>query len=83
MDAAYTPMKLNNGNGTISNYGFGWELEMQNPLGKTVWHNGDNPGIKTMILRSLDTDKTLIVLCNNASDDFENLIKKLRQIIVQ
>jgi hypothetical protein len=41
---AFTPMKLNNG--TVSNYGFGWELRNGSSFGKIVQHNGDNPGIK-------------------------------------
>jgi len=73
---AFTPMLLNNG--AISNYGFGWELR---PAENIVWHNGDNPGYKTIIIRFLKTNKTLIILCNNATDAFEHLTAELKNCI--
>lgn len=72
---AFTPMTLIDG--SISNYGFGWEIIPQSTLGKIVWHNGDNPGYKTIISRYIDKEMTLIILCNNASASFENLTKSL------
>jgi len=73
---AFTPMHLNNG--AISNYGFGWELRLGENI---VWHNGDNPGYKTIIIRFLKTNKTLIILCNNATDEFENLTAELKRCV--
>ncbi len=73
---AFQPMVLNNGK--ISNYGFGWIPVTDDPSGRIVWHNGDNPGYKTEIMRFIDQQKTLIILCNNASDQFENVIKQIR-----
>ena len=73
---AYKPMVLNNG--TISNYGFGWELR---PKENIVWHNGDNPGYKTIIIRFLKPKTTLLILCNNATDEFENLTAALKASI--
>jgi CubicO group peptidase (beta-lactamase class C family) len=73
---AFTPMRLNNG--AISNYGFGWDLR---PAENIVWHNGDNPGYKTIIIRFLKSNITLIVLCNNATDAFENLTAELKNCI--
>jgi len=74
---AFTPMKLSTGK--LSNYGFGWELRPQENI---VWHNGDNPGYKTIIIRFLENRATLIILCNNASDEFENLTADLKKIIL-
>ena len=74
---AFTPMHLNNG--AISNYGFGWDLIPEHNI---VWHNGDNPGYKTLIIRFLKNKSTLIVLCNNASDEFVNLTAQLKKIIL-
>ena len=74
---AFTPMKLSTGK--ISNYGFGWELIPQENI---VWHNGDNPGYKTIIIRFLENKATLIILCNNATDEFENLTADLKEIIL-
>ena len=76
---AYTPITLKNGR--ISNYGFGWELIPNAPNGKIVWHNGDNPGYKTLIMRFVDQHRTLIVLCNNATDEFVNLTNSLRMAV--
>lgn len=73
---AFKPMILNNG--SISNYGFGWELR---PTENIVWHNGDNPGYKTIIIRCLKTKTTLIILCNNATDEFEHLTAALKGCI--
>jgi len=77
MEEAFTPMLLNNG--AISNYGFGWDLIPEHNI---VWHNGDNPGYKTLIIRFLKTKTTLIVLCNNATDEFVNLTDQLKKIIL-
>jgi CubicO group peptidase (beta-lactamase class C family) len=77
LEEAFTPMLLNNG--AISNYGFGWDLIPEHNI---VWHNGDNPGYKTLIIRFLKTKTTLIVLCNNATDEFVNLTNQLKKIIL-
>ena len=74
---AFKPMKLSTGK--ISNYGFGWELRPQENI---VWHNGDNPGYKTIIIRFLENRATLIILCNNATDEFENITADLKKIIL-
>ena len=66
-------------NGSISNYGFGWDLI---PKENIVWHNGDNPGYKTIIMRFLNNRATLIILCNNASEDFERLVSILKSTIL-
>ena len=76
---AFTPMKLTDGK--ISRYGFGWEIIDTNPSGKVVWHNGDNPGYKTQIMRYLGSKRTLILLSNNASDQFENIIRQLHNLL--
>ena len=79
LQEAYTPMTLNNG--AISNYGFGWDLIPNAPNGKIVWHNGDNPGYKTLIMRFVDQKRTLIILCNNATAEFVNLTNALRTAV--
>ena len=76
---AFTPMKLNDG--TISNYGFGWELRNDPSFGKIVQHNGDNPGYKTQIIRYIDKKKTVIILNNNAHKDFSSIIKQLEEML--
>lgn len=76
---AFKPMVLNDGK--ISNYGFGWVI-LNKPSGQIVWHNGDNPGYKTQIMRYLSKNRTLIILCNNASDQFTELIKQLQPVLI-
>jgi CubicO group peptidase (beta-lactamase class C family) len=79
LEEAFTPMHL--ADGKISNYGFGWVIVENDPAGKIVWHNGDNPGYKTEIMRLIDQKKTLIVLSNNAPVSFEDIIKEIKNVI--
>jgi CubicO group peptidase (beta-lactamase class C family) len=79
LSEAFKSMALNDGK--ISNYGFGWVI-LNQPTGQIVWHNGDNPGYKTQIMRYLSKNRTLIVLSNNASDQFTELIKQLQPILI-
>jgi CubicO group peptidase (beta-lactamase class C family) len=81
LEEAFSPVKL--ADGKISNYGFGWVIIPDDASGKIVWHNGDNPGYKTEIMRILGKKNTLIILCNNASDQFGNIIKQIQSIISQ
>ncbi len=76
---AFTPAKLNDG--SLSPYGFGWELSQSPKLGRIVGHDGDNPGYKTQIVRYIDADKTIIVLCNNAHEKKADIIKAIQALI--
>jgi len=75
LQEAFNPMKLNDG--SFSNYGFGWDLRTDSFFGKIVSHDGDNPGYKTKIIRYVDKKKTIIVLNNNAHQNFSTLIGQL------
>ncbi|MBK5278345.1 MAG: beta-lactamase family protein [Bacteroidia bacterium] len=77
---AFTPMKLNND--SLSNYGFGWKIETSE-LGKVVRHSGDNPGYKTHIIRFVEADKTVILLCNNAHEKYGEILKNIEELIVK
>lgn len=79
LDKAFTPAQLNNG--TLTDYGFGWTVKMHPTLGKVVWHNGDNPGYKTIIVRYIDIDKTVIVLCNNAHEKFKATVEAIENLL--
>jgi len=72
MQEAYIPMKLNDG--TFSYYGFGLELVFNSKDLQMVWHNGDNPGYKTLIMRDLLYHRTLILLTNNDAIDMNAVI---------
>ncbi len=79
MQEAYTPMKLNDGK--LSFYGFGLELVYKNQSLHLVWHNGDNPGYRTLILRDFTYHRTLILLTNNDALDMNPLIGACARII--
>jgi CubicO group peptidase (beta-lactamase class C family) len=51
-----------------ASYGFGWFLDLKNPH-PLMWHYGDTMGFKTAILRYLDPNVTVIVLCNRTDLD--------------
>ena len=72
LQEAFTPIK--------ENYGFGWMIVNDPKFGKLVWHNGDNPGYKTKIMRFIDRHRTVIVLCNNAHDKFNDLVNGVASI---
>jgi CubicO group peptidase (beta-lactamase class C family) len=76
---AFSPMKLKND--SISNYGFGWDLSNHPVLGKTVSHTGDNPGYKTVIVRFIEKNKTIVILNNNAHKDFRTLTNTLIALV--
>ena len=73
LEEAFSPFILNDG--TRSFYGFGWEVEPKSPFGKMVMHTGDNPGYKTIIVRFIEENKTIIVLNNNAHPDQIKLVE--------
>lgn len=73
LEEAFSPYVLNDG--TRSYYGFGWEVEPKSPFGKMVMHTGDNPGYKTIIVRFIEENKTIIVLNNNYHPDQMKLVE--------
>jgi CubicO group peptidase (beta-lactamase class C family) len=73
LEEAFTPYRLNDG--TRSYYGFGWELDPRSPFGKMVSHTGDNPGYKTIIVRYIEENKTIIILNNNAQKNMIKLVE--------
>ncbi|NVJ85469.1 MAG: beta-lactamase family protein [Algoriphagus sp.] len=73
LEEAFKPFRLNDG--TRSYYGFGWDIEPKSPFGKMVMHTGDNPGYKTMIVRFIEENKTIIVLNNNYHPDQMKLVE--------
>ena len=78
-EEAFSPMKLKND--SLSNYGFGWQIKPDAKKGKIVLHTGDNPGYKTEIIRHLNENKTIIVLCNNAHEEFAKLLTTLNELV--
>lgn len=84
LNEAFTPMKVRPDHpkgDTLSWYGFGWMLETHPELGKVVRHSGGNPGYSTHIVRYIDANKTIIMLCNNAHDKFPDLLKGVEAVV--
>jgi CubicO group peptidase (beta-lactamase class C family) len=77
LENAFTPARLSDG--TLSNYGFGWQIKSDDKNGKIVFHTGDNPGYQTIIARYLRTDKTLIILTNNDTPAHGKIIDFIMQ----
>ena len=69
---AFTPAQLNDGKS--SGYGFGWIVAEHPGLGRKIFHTGDNPGYKSIIIRYIDTRQTLILLSNNAHEKFQDIV---------
>jgi CubicO group peptidase (beta-lactamase class C family) len=62
--------------GKAASYGFGWFLDLRAPH-PLMWHYGDTMGFKSAILRYLDSDVTVIVLCNRTDLDAGGLALKV------
>jgi CubicO group peptidase (beta-lactamase class C family) len=77
LSEAFSPAKLKND--SLSCYGFGWDLGVHPKLGKFVSHTGDNPGYKTLIIRYIDTDNTIIILSNNAHEKINEIVKVVKR----
>ena len=74
---AYSPMKLNSD--SLSNYGFGWMIVPSDQGSTIVYHTGGNPGYQTLIMRYIDSDKTIIVLSNNASENVNSIVSFIQR----
>lgn len=59
---AFTPGTLNDGK--KHNYGFGWIISSDKKTGTIASHSGSWPGYITYIEKSIDSDKTIIILAN-------------------
>lgn len=79
MAEAFSSARLNDG--SVSNYGFGWMIEEDTSVGKVVRHSGDNPGYKTHLIRYLDENKTVILLCNNAHEKFNEILQAIEGVV--
>ena len=76
---AFAPYRFSND--SISSYGFGWMISKHPTLGVKIWHTGSNPGYATLFIRFIDTDKTIIILSNNAYDDMPGVASAVISIL--
>jgi CubicO group peptidase (beta-lactamase class C family) len=84
MEPALTPAKVPNAqvtgpDGTPAAYGFGWFL---NPYKgqRRMWHYGETMGFRTTIQRFIDTNLTVIILCNRADLNPSDLALKIADL---
>lgn len=69
---ATTPVKLSNGQ--TYPYGFGWGIENG---GSILAHTGSWVGFRNVIVRYMDTQRTLIVLSNGSDDSARRIARKV------
>jgi CubicO group peptidase (beta-lactamase class C family) len=63
LDSAYTPYSFEKPG--KKNYGLGWRMLLIPNGKKLIYHNGWWHGNRTVFIRLLDEDATIIALCNN------------------
>jgi CubicO group peptidase (beta-lactamase class C family) len=63
MDSAYAPYSFEKAG--KRNYGLGWRMLLIPNGKKLIYHNGWWHGNRTVFIRMLDEDATIIALCNN------------------
>ncbi len=80
LEEAYKPVTLNDG--TQSDYGFGWGLNISEEDGhlEGVQHTGSWVGFRTVIVLNFDTERTFILLTNNSSRQFGDLMRGVAAI---
>ena len=80
LEEAYKPVILNDG--TQSDYGFGWGLNISEEDGhlEGVQHTGGWVGFRTVIVRSFDSGRTFILLTNNSTRQFGDLMRGIATI---
>jgi CubicO group peptidase (beta-lactamase class C family) len=81
LEEAFTPSGLA-GKYDFDGYGFGWMTD-HDTLGRKIRHSGDNPGYNTHILRYVDIDRTVILLCNNQHKEFKKVLRKMEELYAQ
>ncbi len=63
LDSAYTPYSLEKRG--KRNYGFGWRMIVYPDGKKLIYHNGWWHGNRTVFIRMMEDNATIIALCNN------------------
>jgi CubicO group peptidase (beta-lactamase class C family) len=63
LDSAYTPYSLEKRG--KRNYGFGWRMIVYPGGKKLIYHNGWWHGNRTVFIRMMEENATIIALCNN------------------
>lgn len=75
LEEAFVPIKLNNGENNLDEFGLGWEIEKDTSLGKLVYHSGAAMGLSSNILRNITKHQTVILFDNAHFNAHENASK--------
>jgi len=78
LDEAWSPGFLNNGEKT--RYGFGWFIEQDSTKPMTVFHSGGWVGFGTFLYNEVGTKSGFIMLTNNSTDNFGDIIRGISDI---
>ncbi|HEX8575632.1 MAG TPA: serine hydrolase domain-containing protein [Flavobacterium sp.] len=65
------------------NYGFGWRINNDAQVGRTIYHSGLHPGNQASFYRLLDKNITLIYLSNYEKSEKKILIERLSTLLSQ
>jgi CubicO group peptidase (beta-lactamase class C family) len=68
LTAAFTPVKLANGNDNPQRYALGWVSVGDTLAGKVVMHTGGIPGVRSILFRNISRYQTAILLDNTSND---------------
>lgn len=65
---AFTPIKLMSGQINPVGNGLGWQIKEDSPMGKLVMHSGGMFGLRSMFLRNVTKQQTIIIIDNVQND---------------
>jgi CubicO group peptidase (beta-lactamase class C family) len=65
---AFIPVLLNDGNINPVGNGLGWKIASDDSLGKLVMHSGGGIGLRSLLLRNISRDQTVIIIDNTQKE---------------
>jgi len=81
LDKAYSSHIL--ADGSKSNYGYGVFVNDPGKYEKVIYHTGGWPGYRSIIIRFVVQEKTVVVLSNNEYEGFNKLADKVAKILIE
>jgi len=68
---------------TMSNYGYGWEIQSNSKYEKLYHHTGSWPGYLSLTLISMDRDLSIVILSNNEYMNIGKLTGRIMGLVNQ
>ena len=75
---AYTPVEFNNGEINPLGFGLGWEVKLDSEQGKIVMHSGGMIGLRSILLRDITRNQTIILIDNTQNEVYEIAMDALK-----